>query len=67
MVKTNVFDVQSLSITASLLPSLRAQYKMEELYSKGYTGKEARFSVELPRHSLSFSTKVEVSESLGTV
>ncbi|XP_039287951.1 LOW QUALITY PROTEIN: transmembrane protein KIAA1109 [Nilaparvata lugens] len=55
--------LQSLSITAALLPSLQAQYKMDQVTSKGVTGSKAKFIIDLPRHSLSFSTKVQVTEA----
>lgn len=51
---------QSLSITAALLPSLQAQYKMEHVHSGGVTGHKAHFTVDLPTHSLSFVTKLQV-------
>ncbi|XP_054257192.1 bridge-like lipid transfer protein family member 1 [Macrosteles quadrilineatus] len=50
--------LQSLSITAALLPSLQAQYKMDQVTSTGVTGSKAKFIIDLPHHSLSFSTKV---------
>lgn len=52
----NVF-LQSLSITASLLPSLQAQYKMDNVTGKGSTGNQASFNIDLPSQSLSFITK----------
>lgn len=52
----NVF-LQSLSIKASLLPSLQAQYKMENVTSKGSTGMKANFNIDLPSQTLSFITK----------
>nr|XP_018906485.1 PREDICTED: uncharacterized protein KIAA1109 isoform X3 [Bemisia tabaci] len=55
--------VQSLSITAALLPSLQAQYKMDQVTSTGVTGSKAKFIIDLPRHSLSFSTKVQITET----
>ncbi|XP_014242068.1 uncharacterized protein KIAA1109 isoform X2 [Cimex lectularius] len=55
--------LQSLSITAALLPSLQAQYKMEQVTSTGITASKVKFVVDLPRHSLSFSTKVQVTEA----
>lgn len=55
--------LQSLSITAALLPSLQAQYKMDQVNSTGVTGSKAKFTVELPRHSLSFTTKLQVTEA----
>lgn len=48
---------QSLSITASLLPSLQAQYKMENVTGKGTTGEKANFTIDLPSQCLSFITK----------
>ncbi|CAH1110220.1 unnamed protein product [Psylliodes chrysocephalus] len=50
--------LQSLSITAALLPSLQAQYKMDQVNSTGFTGNKARFTIDLPHHSLSFTTKL---------
>ncbi|KAK6639579.1 hypothetical protein RUM43_007852 [Polyplax serrata] len=55
--------LQSLSITAALLPSLQAQYKMDQVNSTGITGSKAKFTVDLPRHSLSFTTKLQVTEA----
>ncbi|XP_075992779.1 transmembrane protein KIAA1109 homolog tweek [Anticarsia gemmatalis] len=55
--------LQSLSITAALLPSLQAQYKMEQVQSSGVTGNKAQFTVDLQQHSLSFVTKLQVSEA----
>ncbi|RVE46725.1 hypothetical protein evm_008645 [Chilo suppressalis] len=55
--------LQSLSITAALLPSLQAQYKMEHVHSSGVTGTKAHFTVDLPQHSLSFVTKLQMSEA----
>jgi len=57
----NVFIMlQSLSITAALLPSLQAQYKMDQVNSTGVTGSKAKFTIDLPQHSLSFTTKLQV-------
>uniref|UniRef100_A0A8D8LL87 Uncharacterized protein KIAA1109 n=1 Tax=Cacopsylla melanoneura TaxID=428564 RepID=A0A8D8LL87_9HEMI len=55
--------IQSVTFTAALLPSLQAQYRMDQLSSTGVTGSKAKFVVDLPRHSLSFSTKVQVIEA----
>ncbi|KRT86856.1 hypothetical protein AMK59_1924, partial [Oryctes borbonicus] len=55
--------LQSLSITAALLPSLQAQYKMDQVNSTGITGSKAKFTVDLPHHSLSFTTKLQVTEA----
>lgn len=51
-------SLQSLSITAALLPSLQAQYKMDQVNSTGFTGSKAKFTIDLPHHSLSFTTKL---------
>ncbi|XP_034234984.1 transmembrane protein KIAA1109 isoform X3 [Thrips palmi] len=55
--------LQSLSITAALLPSLQAQYKMDQVMSAGVTGSKAKFTVDLAQHSLSFTTKLQVAEA----
>ncbi|XP_017781272.1 PREDICTED: uncharacterized protein KIAA1109 isoform X3 [Nicrophorus vespilloides] len=55
--------LQSLSINAALLPSLQAQYKMDQVTSTGVTGSKAKFTIDLPQHSLSFTTKLQVSEA----
>ncbi|XP_060850802.1 bridge-like lipid transfer protein family member 1 isoform X1 [Rhopalosiphum padi] len=55
--------IQCLTVTAALLPSLRAQYKMDQVTSTGYTGNKAKFIIDLPQHTLSFSTKIPVTET----
>ncbi|XP_055381705.1 bridge-like lipid transfer protein family member 1 isoform X2 [Condylostylus longicornis] len=55
--------LQSLSINAALLPSLQAQYKMNHVNSNGVTGSKAKFSIDLPTHTLSFSTKIQSLEA----
>ncbi|XP_014476117.1 PREDICTED: uncharacterized protein KIAA1109 isoform X1 [Dinoponera quadriceps] len=55
--------LQSLSITAALLPSLQAQYKMDQVNSSGITGSKAKFTIDLPHHNLSFTTKLQVTEA----
>lgn len=55
--------LQSLSITAALLPSLQAQYKMDQVNSSGITGSKAKFTIDLPHHTLSFTTKIQVHEA----
>ena len=59
LVMTFYLEVQSFAVSAALLPSLHAQYKMENVVSKGLTGSKAKFSVVLPKHTLSFTTKLE--------
>ncbi|CAG0914383.1 unnamed protein product [Notodromas monacha] len=53
----------TLRIQASLLPSLQAQYVMDQVKSSGVSGPKAKFSVELSKHCLSFSTKLQDPES----
>ncbi|KAH7986246.1 hypothetical protein HPB49_026060 [Dermacentor silvarum] len=50
--------LEGLTTGAALLPSLRAHYHMGPLTGTGCTGAQARFTVHLPQHSLSFNTKV---------
>lgn len=59
--------LQSLSITAALLPSLQAQYKMEQVKSCGITGSKAKFKVRLPTHNLSFTTKLSMANEASTL
>ena len=58
------FVLQRLTVSAALLPSLQAQYQMEHVVSTGVTGSKAKFTVDLPRHSLSFTTKLQITENL---
>lgn len=53
--------LQSLSVSAALLPSLQAQYKMDRVTSNGISGYKAKFTIDLPNHTLSFTTKHHVS------
>lgn len=53
--------LQSLSVSAALLPSLQAQYKMDHVTSVGISGYKAKFTIDLPNHTLSFTTKHHVS------
>lgn len=52
--------LQSLSINAALLPSLQAQYRMNQVSSSGVSGSRAKFVIDLPTHTLSFNTKIQV-------
>ena len=54
--------VPMVPITATLLPSLQAQYQMEQVVSAEVMGSEAKFDIDLPRHSLSFTTKLQITE-----
>ena len=51
--------LQSVCVQAALLPSLQAQYRMEQLTCRGVTGSKAKFVAHLPTHRLSFSTKLQ--------
>lgn len=53
--------LQSLSVSAALLPSLQAQYKMDHVTSSGVSGNKAKFTIDLPNHTLSFTTKITVT------
>lgn len=55
--------LDGLTVGAALLPSLRAHYHMGQVTGTGVTGGKARFTVDLPRHSLSFNTKVPTCEA----
>ncbi|XP_064482137.1 bridge-like lipid transfer protein family member 1 [Ornithodoros turicata] len=55
--------LDGLTVGAALLPSLRAHYHMGQITGTGVTGGKARFTVDLPRHSLSFNTKVPTCEA----
>ena len=59
LVMTFFLEIESFAVSAALLPSLHAEYKMEKVVSKGLTGSKAKFSVLLPRHKLSFTTRLE--------
>ena len=49
-------SLDSFTIGAALLPSLRAQYQIGKLSSNGITGENANFVIDLLEHSLSFNT-----------
>lgn len=51
--------MQGLVIGASILPSLKAQYKTEAIILSGVLGRKAHFTVTLPTHLLSFKSKVQ--------
>ncbi|XP_058888337.1 bridge-like lipid transfer protein family member 1 isoform X4 [Acipenser ruthenus] len=50
--------LDSITIGAALLPSLKAEYKMGQMKSHGVTGAQTRFTFELPNHKLQFQSKV---------
>ncbi|XP_052791422.1 bridge-like lipid transfer protein family member 1 isoform X3 [Mya arenaria] len=55
--------LQGITIGASLLPSLRAQHKTGPITISGGTVKKARFTLDLPHHTLSFKSKVKTLET----
>ena len=50
--------LHKLAVSAALLPSLSAEYSMVNVTSRGVTGSKAQFVVDVPKHTLSFSTKL---------
>ena len=59
--------LKKFTISAALLPSLQAEYCMERVTSRGVTGGKAKFVIDLPKHSLSFATKIQENfDSLDT-
>lgn len=60
------FLLESFTIQASLLPSLRAQYRIEQVSSSGYTGARAKFNIEVNHHSLCFNTKIDANTTTDT-
>jgi hypothetical protein len=62
LVMTFQLGIESFAVSAALLPSLQAEYKMEQVTSKGVTGSKAKFSAMLSKHTLSFTTKLESAE-----
>ena len=55
--------LDSFTIGASLLPSLRAQYQIGRVTSSGLTGSKAKFVIDVHQHTLSFNTKVLPTEA----
>ncbi|CAM1304937.1 KIAA1109 (predicted) [Pycnogonum litorale] len=55
--------LESFSVGAALLPSLTAKYQMGQITSSGVSGSKAKFTIDLPKHSLSFNTKVHSAET----
>lgn len=53
--------LESFTIGAALLPSLRAQYQIGQVTSTGTTGNKAKFVVDVRDHHLSFNTNVDMS------
>ncbi|XP_035828649.1 transmembrane protein KIAA1109 homolog isoform X2 [Aplysia californica] len=57
--------LQGFVIGASILPSLKAQYKTEAIPITGVLGKKAHFTVMLPSHLLCFKSKVTAAAALA--
>ncbi|BFZ14882.1 hypothetical protein BsWGS_17921 [Bradybaena similaris] len=57
--------MQGLVIGASILPSLKAQYKTEAIILSGVLGRKAHFTVTLPTHLLSFKSKITAAAALA--
>ncbi|XP_077202627.1 bridge-like lipid transfer protein family member 1 [Paroedura picta] len=51
-----------IAIGASLLPSLKAEYKMGRMRSHGRTGAQKRFTFDLPNHRLRCTFKVSATD-----
>lgn len=51
-------SLDSFTIGAALLPSLRAQYQIAKFSSSGITGDKARYVIDVMEHSLSFTARV---------
>ncbi|XP_069487253.1 bridge-like lipid transfer protein family member 1 isoform X9 [Ambystoma mexicanum] len=58
--------IDGIAIGAALLPSLKAEYRMEKMKSHGMTGAQTRFNFELPNHRLHFTSKVS-STDMSTI
>lgn len=50
--------LQGVVIGASILPSLKAQYKTDAITMTGVLGRKAHFTIMLPTHLLSFKSRV---------
>lgn len=50
--------LQGIVIGASILPSLKAQYKTDAISATGVMGRKIQFTITLPKHLLSFRSKV---------
>ncbi|XP_048589365.1 transmembrane protein KIAA1109 homolog isoform X3 [Nematostella vectensis] len=55
--------LKGFTLGASLLPSLKAGYRIGRVSANGCTGKNSLFKVSMPTHSLMFSSKVQSVES----
>ncbi|XP_077202625.1 bridge-like lipid transfer protein family member 1 [Paroedura picta] len=54
--------IDGIAIGASLLPSLKAEYKIGRMRSHGRTGAQTRFAFELPNHRLRCTFKVSATD-----
>ncbi|CAL1545950.1 unnamed protein product, partial [Lymnaea stagnalis] len=57
--------LQGIVIGASILPSLKAQYKTDAITMSGVLGRKAHFTVVLPTHLLSFKSKITAAAALA--
>ncbi|XP_041357043.1 transmembrane protein KIAA1109-like isoform X2 [Gigantopelta aegis] len=55
--------MQGITTGAAILPSLKAQHRTGVITMTGMTGKKARFTGVLPKHTLSFKSKVVTTET----
>ncbi|XP_055893241.1 bridge-like lipid transfer protein family member 1 isoform X2 [Biomphalaria glabrata] len=58
--------LQGFMIGASILPSLKAQYKTTSIILTGVLGRKAHFTLTLPNHLLSFKSKINVASVADT-
>ncbi|GFS00725.1 fragile site-associated protein, partial [Elysia marginata] len=57
--------LQGIKVGASILPSLKAQYKTDAIKLTGVLGKRAHFTVTLPTHMLSFKSRITAAAALA--
>ncbi|VDM45903.1 unnamed protein product [Toxocara canis] len=59
--------VSSIELTAQLLPSLKAMYRLEEAQSSGKTGSEAKFMAKLKKHVVYFTVNAPGDERRSSI
>ncbi|XP_059164299.1 bridge-like lipid transfer protein family member 1 [Physella acuta] len=57
--------LQGVVIGASILPSLKAQYKTDAITLTGVLGRKAHFTIMLPTHLLSFKSRITAAAALA--
>ncbi|GFO25616.1 fragile site-associated protein, partial [Plakobranchus ocellatus] len=57
--------LQGIKVGASILPSLKAQYKTDAIKLTGVLGRRAHFTVTLPTHMLSFKSRITAAAALA--